>query len=219
MAWGGREGPRRAATVNSALPGGGSGGAGSNQTALAMLALEARLAEVEDERASALIRAGEALESERDSRKRAAAAELEVEELRSQLLAGKLSMQRLMKQLEDAGVGTIVNATGGSEGAGRWMVDGGLEEGLNASITGSSSNCNNHLALDFFPHPLSSTELTTVSGGGREREECCGMVGVKDSPVEENAGTLAARVFDREDKWPRSAPKSTYPSSWADSGF
>lgn len=140
-AGGGRGAPLRARRVR------GGGDDDSGELAAALLHAEARLAALEDERAGALLGARAAAEGERAARHRAAAAELAREDLETQLLGARLSMARLVKQLEDAGVGTVVDAAdeGGAAGeagaAAEQLVGGGA-----------------HLAIGFFPAPLEEGE-------------------------------------------------------------
>jgi hypothetical protein len=140
-AGGGRGAPLRARRVR------GGGEDDSGELAAALLLAEARLTALEDERAGALLGARAAAEGERAARHRAAAAELAREDLETQLLGARLSMARLVKQLEDAGVGTVVDAAdeGGAAGeagaAAEQLVGGGA-----------------HLAIGFFPAPLEEGE-------------------------------------------------------------
>ena len=97
---------------------------------------------VEGERAAALLSAGAAAEGERAARARAEAAEAAAEALQAQLLGSKLSMARLCKQLEDAGVGTVTDALEGEEGG-----EGG-EGGGGALVSALDSTT--HLAMEFW---------------------------------------------------------------------
>jgi hypothetical protein len=160
---------RQQAQAAAGAQAGPAGNSGAGELAEALLALEGRVLEVEGERAAALLSAGAAAEGERAARARAEAAEAAAEALQAQLLGSKLSMARLCKQLEDAGVGTVTDALEGEEGG------GGEEGGEGGCAPASALDSTTHLAMEFWGAGCAPAAAAAGEAGGGEGDLGLGL--------------------------------------------